>query len=195
MTDHKATDSQQRREQPEPYEGSRPVPKVVLIIIGSLLVWAAYYIWSTFSPMPASLGDNRVAADFAVPAAADGGMLYTANCVACHQATGTGVPGVFPPLAGSEWVVGDPAVTVRIVLHGIKGPLTVRGAKYDGEMPHFKEKFSDAELAAVISHIRASFGNSAGAIDAKLVQVEREATKDHPDPWAGDKDLLPMLGK
>ncbi|WP_269496963.1 c-type cytochrome [Castellaniella sp. S9] len=193
MTDQKTTDSQQRREQPEPYEGSRPVPKLVLTIIGALFVWAAYYIWATYNPMPANLGDDRVAADFAVPVAADGGQLYTANCVACHQASGAGVPGVFPPLAGSEWVIGDPAVAVRIILHGVKGPLTVMGTQYNGEMPHFKEKFSDAELAAVVSHIRTSFGNTAGEVDAKLVQQEREATKDHPDHWNGDEELLPML--
>src|SRR5690606_20752659 len=121
----------------------------------------------------------------------DGGQLYTANCVACHQATGEGIPGVFPPLDGSEWVIGDPAVTARIVLHGIKGPLTVKGAHYDGEMPHFKEKFSDAELAAVLTYIRSSFGNSASAVDADLVKKEREATKDHPDHWNGDEELRP----
>lgn len=195
MTELKTTDSQQRREQPEPYEGSRPVPKVVLTIIGALFVWAAYYIWSSYSPMPANLGDNRVAADFAVPLAADGGQLYTANCVACHQATGAGVPGVFPPLAGAEWVVGDPAVTVRILLHGITGPLTVQGTQYNGEMPHFKDKFSDAEIAAVVNHIRTSFGNSADEIDAGFVQQEREATKDQEGHWNGDEDLLSMLGK
>lgn len=193
MTDQKNT--QQKREQPEPYEGSKPVPKLVLSIIGILFVWAAYYIWSTYNPMPPNLGDNRIAADFAVPLTADGGQLYTANCVACHQASGAGVPGVFPPLAGSEWVIENPAVTVQIVLHGIMGPLTVKGAQYNGEMPHFKEKFSDAEVAAVVNHIRTSFGNTASEIDEKLVKQEREATKDHPDHWNGDEELLPMLKK
>lgn len=194
MVDQK-TPQQQRREQPEPYEGSRPVPKVVLTIIGVLFAWALFYIWDTYNTMPPNVGDNRIAADFAVPLTADGGQLYTANCVACHQATGAGVPGVFPPLDGSEWVIHDPAVTARIILHGIKGPLTVKGVKYNGEMPHFKEKFSDAELAAVISHIRTSFGNTAGEVDANLVKTEREATKDHPDHWNGDEELLPMLKK
>lgn len=194
MVDQK-TPQQQRREQPEPYEGSRPVPKVVLTIIGVLFAWALFYIWDTYNNMPPNLGDNRIAADFAVPLTADGGQLYTANCVACHQATGAGIPGVFPPLDGSEWVIEDPAVTARIILHGIKGPLTVKGVQYNGEMPHFKEKFSDAELTAVIDHIRTSFGNTAGEIDPNLVKTEREATKDHPDHWNGDEELLPMLKK
>lgn len=192
MVDQK-TPQQQRREQPEPYEGSRPVPKLVLTIIGALFIWAVYYILTTYNNMPPNLGDDRIAADFAVSTTVDGGQLYTAHCVACHQATGEGIPGVFPPLDGSEWVIGDPSVTARIVLHGIKGPLTVKGAKYNGEMPHFKETFSDAELAAVLTHIRSSFGNSSPAVDTALVTKEREATKDHPDHWDGDDELRPML--
>lgn len=186
---------QQRREQPEPHEGSRPVPKLVLTVIGVLLLWAVWYLYSSYNPMPASLGDDRVAADFAVPVSADGGQLYTANCVACHQATGAGVPGVFPPLAKSEWTTSDPGVMVRIVLHGIHGPLTVEGAKYDGEMPHFQDKFSDEEVAAVINHVRTSFGNSASEIDAQYVAKVREATKDQATPWKGDEDLRPLLGQ
>src|SRR5690606_39954106 len=89
--------SQQQREQPEPSEGSRPVPKLVLTMIAGLLIWAVYYLYATYSPMPPSLGDNRVAADFAVPASANGGQLYTANCVACQQASGKCLPGGLPP--------------------------------------------------------------------------------------------------
>lgn len=186
---------QQSREQPEPHEGSRPVPRLVLTIIGLLLVWAVYHLYSSFNPMPSDVGDNRVAADFAVPVSADGGQLYTANCVACHQASGAGVPGVFPPLARSEWVdAGDPAIMIRILLHGIHGPLTVQGVQYNGEMPHFS-KFSDEEIAALVTHVRSSFGNSASATDAKTVAQVREATKDQPGPWQGDEDLRPLLGK
>lgn len=186
---------QQRREQPEPQEGSRPVPKLVLTVIGVLLAWAVYYLYSSFSPMPASLGDDRVAVDFAVPLTADGGQLYTANCVACHQASGAGVPGVFPPLSKSEWVdASDPGVMIRILLHGIHGPLTVEGAQYNGEMPHFN-KLSDEEIAALVTHVRSSFGNAASAADAKTVAQVREETKDQQTPWKGDEDLRPLLGK
>ncbi len=186
---------QQRREQPEPHEGSRPVPKVVLTVIGLLVLWAVYYLYTSFSPMPASVGDNRVAADFAVPATADGGQLYTANCVACHQASGAGVPGVFPPLSKSEWVdASDPGVMIRILLHGIHGPLTVEGVQYNGEMPDFA-KLSDAEIAALVTHVRSSFGNAASATDAKTVAQVREATQDQQAPWKGDEDLGPLLDK
>ena len=186
---------QQSREQPEPHEGSRPVPKIVLTVIGLLLLWAVFHLYTSFNPMPSDVGDNRVAADFAVPVTADGGQLYTAHCVACHQASGAGVPGVFPPLAQSEWVdAGDPGLMIRILLHGIHGPLTVQGGSYNGEMPNFS-KLSDAEIAALVTHVRSSFGNTASATDAKTVAQLRESTQSQTGPWKGDEDLRPLLGQ
>ena len=188
-----AQHKQQSREQPEPHEGSRPVPKLVLTVIGLLLLWAVYHLYASFNPMPAALGDNRVAADFAVPVTADGGQLYTAHCVACHQASGAGVPGVFPPLANSEWVgAEDPGVMIRILLHGIHGPLTVEGNAYNGEMPSFA-KLSDEEIAALVTHVRSSFGNTASAAAAQAVAQVRTATQDQQGPWQGDEDLRPLL--
>ncbi len=186
--------SQQQREQPEPSEGSRPVPKLVLTIIAGLFIWAIYYLYATYHPMPPSLGDNRVAADFTVPLSADGGQLYAAHCVACHQASGKGLPGVFPPLSGSEWVSAeDPGVMIKIVLHGVQGPITVEGARYEGLMPHFHDKFSDEEVAALVNHVRTGFGNSASTTDAKYVARVREETRDQATPWKGDEDLRPLL--
>lgn len=185
---------QQQREQPEPAEGSRPIPKLVLTVIAGLLVWAVYYMYATYNPMPSYLGDNRVAADFAVPVSANGAQLYTANCVACHQANGTGLPGVFPPLSGSEWVdAEDPGVVIRIVLQGVQGPLTVDGAQYNGMMPPFHDKFSDEEMAAIVNYIRTNFGNSASETDAQYVAQVRNETKGQETPWQGDEDLRPLL--
>src|SRR5581483_3749710 len=81
------------------------------------------------------------------PAPADplvvGRRLYTANCAACHQPTGLGVSGQFPPLAGSEWVGGEPAVLTRILLQGLQGPLLVSGQSYNGNMPAFGARLND----------------------------------------------------
>lgn len=192
MTESRFT--QQQRELPEPAEGSRPVPKLVLTIIFGLLVWAAYYLYAAYNPMPAALGDNRVAADFAASTQVDGAQLYTANCVACHQANGKGLPGVFPPLAGSEWVVADkPDALIAIVLHGIQGPLTVAGAQYNGLMPHFHDKFSNEEIAGLVNHLRSNFGNTASATDAEYVAAIRHASETRSTPYNGDEDLRPML--
>jgi len=184
----------QQREQPEPEESNRPVPKLVISVVAVLLVWAVYYLYAHYTPMPASLGDNRVAADFAVPVSADGGQLYTAHCVACHQANGQGLPGVFPPLSSSEWVSAeDPNAMIRIVLHGVQGPLTVGGVQYNGLMPFFHDKFSDEEMSAVINHVRTSFGNSAPQTDAAYVNQIRQQTAGQTTPWKGDEDLRPVL--
>lgn len=187
-------ENQQRRENAEPYEGNNPIPLVVLGIIGALFLWAVWHLYDSYHPQPAYIGDDRVEADFAVPVSADGKQIYGANCVACHQATGAGVPGVFPPLSKSEWVdAKDPGVMIRIVLHGIHGEITVEDQKYNGEMPHFGDKFSDEEVAAVVNYVRTNFDNSASETDADYVAKVREESKDQTEPWKGDEDLRAFL--
>jgi mono/diheme cytochrome c family protein len=185
----------QQRENADPTEGDRPVPWFVLTVVGLLLTWAVVYIFMQGRDDVVALGDRRTISTLQgkpAGAAVDGGQIYSAQCVACHQATGAGLPGVFPPLAGSEWVTGPDKVTAAILLHGITGKLTVKGTSYNGQMPAFKDKLSDAEIAAVLSHIRANFGNTAGKVTADVVKAEREATKDRKDPWSGDDDLAKL---
>jgi len=184
------------REHPDPHEGGLPVPKIVLGIVSVVVLWAVGYIIATAPNDPPELGDGRTLATLQGKAAgaagaggADGAQIYAANCVACHQATGAGLPGVFPPLAGSEWVLAADKVPANILLHGITGKLTVKDTAYNGQMPAFKDKLSDAEIAAVLSYVRSSFGNGAGKIAADLVKAERDAGKDRKDPWNGDEDL------
>ncbi|HUG58887.1 MAG TPA: cytochrome c [Candidimonas sp.] len=197
MSDRSKKTEAQRREMPEPYEGNRPIPWLVIIIVAGLFASAIAYIWINYQTNPASYGDHRSVVDFKVAAPSEGGMvdgaqIYTAQCLACHQATGQGLAGVFPPLAGSEWVVGKESLAIQIVLHGVTGDLTVNGVHYNGHMPTFKDKLGDAEIAAVISHIRTSFGNSASKVDAAKVKAEREATAAHAEPWNGDAELQAM---
>ena len=184
------------REHPDPHERNLPVPKIVLGVVSAVVLWAVGYIIATAPNDPPELGDGRTLstlegkpAGAAGTGAADGAQIYAANCVACHQASGGGLPGVFPPLAGSEWVQAADKVPANILLHGITGKLTVKDSAYNGQMPAFKDKLSDAEIAAVLSYVRGSFGNSAGKIAADTVKTEREAGKDRKDPWNGDEDL------
>jgi mono/diheme cytochrome c family protein len=185
----------QAREQGEPFERVRPVPTVVLGLIAVLLGWAVVYIASSGSKDAPELGDRRTLTALggpmpAVPGAAvDGAQAFTTHCVACHQATGLGIAGAFPPLANSEWVNDSAKVLAMILLHGIEGNLTVAGKSYAGQMPAFKEKLSDAEIAAVASHIRSQWGNGAPPLDAALVTATRQATADRTGPWKGDAEL------
>jgi mono/diheme cytochrome c family protein len=113
----------------------------------------------------------------------DGASVFSNRCAACHQATGLGLPGAFPPLAGSEYVLGEEERVVRIVLRGLMGPVTVKGQPFNGAMPAWADQLSDAEIAAVLTYVRSSWGNSAEAIAVEKVARERAATSGRTAPW------------
>ena len=94
---------------------------------------------------------------------------------------------MFPPLAGSEWVTGEPRVLANILLHGVTGPITVAGKSYEGAMPSFRQ-LGDAELAAVASYIRSAWGNQAAAVAPDLIAQERKAN-DRSTPFEGGAAL------
>lgn len=120
----------------------------------------------------------------AVPRAADPGEeVYVAACAACHMPNGTGIPGAFPPLAGSRWITGDERLVVRIVLHGLTGDIEVEGDTYSGLMPPLGGTLSDGEIAAVATYVRRSWGNAAAAVSAATVARERAATAGRTSPW------------
>jgi mono/diheme cytochrome c family protein len=129
----------------------------------------------------------------AAGASANGAELY-GRCAACHQSTGLGMPGTYPPLAGSEWVTGNPEVPIRIVLHGLQGPITVKGTSYNNAMTPFADQLSDEEIAAILTYERSNWGNNASAITAEQVKTVREATKSQTTPWHAD-DLKGLLTK
>ncbi|MBY4597255.1 cytochrome c [bacterium BD-1] len=188
---------QQRRENPEPREARNPVPVAVIALVSAMLGWAAGYLMAAHPNADASLGDQRtalhaapaVAATDSAPAPADGAALYATHCVACHQASGAGLPGVFPPLSGSEWVLGDEDTLLQILLHGVSGQISVAGTTYQGSMPAFGERFSDEEIAALATHLRASWGNTAAAVDAAAAARARASTAGRSTPWAGGEEL------
>jgi len=80
-------------------------------------------------------------------------------------------------------VLGEEERVVRIVLHGLQGPVTVKGGTYNGAMPAWADVMSDAEIAAVLAYVRSSWGNSAGAIAVEKVAQERAATAGRTTPW------------
>ena len=113
----------------------------------------------------------------------DGKQVYATSCAACHQATGEGVAGVFPPLAGSEWVTGDEAKLARIILHGVTGPIEVAGETFNGMMPPWGPTMKDADIAAVLTYVRSAWGNKAAPVTAAKVAAIRAATSSRTTPW------------
>lgn len=144
-----------------------------------------------FDSTQAVIPGAPAAAAGAAGATANGAEVFT-RCAACHQASGMGVPGAYPPLAGSEWLLNNPEVPIRIVLHGIQGDITVKGTKFNNAMTPFADQLSDAEIAAVITYERSSWGNSASKVTAEQVASVRAATKTQTAPWKPDelKDLI-----
>ena len=188
----------QQRETAEPSERSKPIPKLFLIFALAHVVWGAAYIVTTGPFGTATLGDQRTVADLSGPApgaagVVDGKKVFAVNCVACHQTTGKGLPGVFPPLDGSEWVTGEERTIVNILLHGVNGEMEVMGVTYKGAMPAFKQ-LSDAELAAVATYVRAEWSNKASPITPQLFEAERKAST-RTAPFAGGAELKAFTAK
>jgi len=178
------------REREEPREGLEPTPSWVWAVSVLLLFAMGFYVGrysGTFSSRAHELEQPPAAgAAQAAEPAADGALLYTAICQPCHQEGGVGVEGKYPPLAGSEWLNGDPSIPVRIVLNGLTGPIQVKGKTIVNEMPAFGAQLNDAEIAAVVSYVRSSFGNRAAAVDAKLVREWRDRTASL-GPWTAER--------
>lgn len=188
----------QERENPEPHESPNPMPWFVIVLTALLLAFGVVYIAGTSLDHAPGLGDGRSLAELqgapaAAPGAAiDGAAVYAARCVACHQANGAGLAGVFPPLAGSEWVTGKESTLAAVVLHGVDGPLTVKGSTYNGAMPAFAAQLGDAELAALLTHIRSQWGNTAAPVTAETVAAVRQETAARTTPFKGDAELAAL---
>lgn len=107
--------------------------------------------------------------------ASKGASLYAATCAACHQATGMGLPGAFPPLKGNAVVLDpDPAQQIGVVLKGLHGQ-NVGGTVYPTAMPPFANQLNDAQIADIINHERSSWGNQSKQITATQVQAVRSS--------------------
>jgi mono/diheme cytochrome c family protein len=115
---------------------------------------------------------------------ASGAALYDQECASCHGRDGSGTAGIFPPLAGSDWVTGEKDVPIRIVLHGFEGSMVVAGTSYDGMMPPFRRRLSNEEIARVLTHVRSSWGNNASEIAAADVSAARESERARTAPWS-----------
>ena len=102
-----------------------------------------------------------------------GKQVYMGLCFACHQPDGKGLPNVFPPLAGSDFLLADRERAVRIVLKGLTGPLTVNGKKFDSAMPPQEAALTDAQIADVLTYITNAWGNSGDAFTTDQVKAIR----------------------
>ncbi|HAB15653.1 MAG TPA: cytochrome c [Verrucomicrobiota bacterium] len=195
-----------QREKPEPQDGFEPINLWLVALTGGLLFWGGYYLanfsgrfeGNEYSELPH--GQATAVAPPETPEQKTlriGAQLYN-NCAACHLADGAGNPALnIPPLAGSDWVQAEgPNRIIRVVLHGLSGPIKVNGTVWQGNAMNPWRKtadnpagLADEEIAAVLSYVRNSWGNKGSFVTAEEVKAISEATKTRSDPWT-EAELL-----
>ena len=99
--------------------------------------------------------------------------------MACHQTDGKGIAGAFPPLAGSDYLLGNKERAVGVVLRGLEGEVIVNGVKYNSVMPAMTQ-LSDKEIADVVTYALNTWGNKGGAVSTSLVAAERAKVAAEP---------------
>jgi len=105
---------------------------------------------------------------------AEGEKVYAAQCAACHQPTGLGVPNAFPPLAGDPVANGGPVEEhITIVLNGLSGKV-INGVSYSAAMTPYAATLNDEQIASVISYERNSWGNNGGIVEPAQVAALRK---------------------
>jgi mono/diheme cytochrome c family protein len=184
------------RELADPAEGYERVPWFVWLTVATMVFWSGWYLgrrggsFDTNSHVEyaqigitAGAAGDTVAAGPVDPVAA-GKQIFSANCIACHQSSGLGVVGAYPPVVGSEWVTGDERVLTRILLHGLNGPVQVKGVGYNGAMPAWREALSDADIAHVLTYLRQWAPNAAAAVTPATVAAIRTEEAARTGPWS-----------
>jgi mono/diheme cytochrome c family protein len=185
-----------RREKPEPTEGYSPLPLFLLGLMSACILFSAIYMGrysGGFSPMVyderTPPGLQTAVAPTVVDPKVLGERIFMANCAACHQPTGKGLPGVYPPLAGSDWAQGPEDRVIRIPLKGLSGPITVSGEHFNNAMPAFGPMLRDDQIADVLTYVRSAWGNNAPAISADKVKAVRAAVANRNEPWTPEELL------
>lgn len=115
--------------------------------------------------------------------AAKGFFVYDQACKLCHQPNGLGTAGQFPPLDGSEWVSGPISRLVRIPLHGLAGPIKVKGEDWNAAMPAMGAALTDEDMAALLTYVRQAWSNKAGPVSIDDVKKAKAASADRSQPW------------
>ncbi len=192
--------------QPDERAKYRLLPLALLFTFSGMIFFGGTYLGRYSGHFDARVFNENSKGPAAAGAAAPvdpvalGKKLYnTAGaCVTCHQPNGLGLPGAFPPLANSEWVNGSEERAIRIVLHGLVGPIKVSGTDYVSAMPAFGQvpgsgfNWSDDKVAAVLTYVRQEWGNKGAPVTAEKVAAVRTQEAARKTPWsAPELEKLP----
>jgi nitrite reductase (NO-forming)/hydroxylamine reductase len=130
--------------------------------------------------------DAEVASGAMDDVMARGESVFLGTCAACHQPTGQGLPGAFPPLAGSDFLAGNRREVMQAALFGLSGPITVNGVEYNGVMPSVGY-LSDQELADALTYVFNSWGNAYAAVSVDEVAALRAELGEAGEQVAGQR--------
>lgn len=183
-----------QREKQEPTELMAPVPMIIIFVFFVFGFWGGMYLSRYSGNFRADVYDPEwkptaaIQAEQAFDPIKQGTKLFARNCQQCHQKDGQGIPGVYPPLVGSEWVLGEDIRIVKLLLAGMSGTVTVKGQQFTGNMPNFAH-WKDRDIAAVLTYVRQSWDNDAAPVAAELVTDTRVKMADRKKPWKPEELL------
>lgn len=174
------------------------VPTWLLATFGGVMLWAGIYLGNysggfkgnVFNEQPGTGGSNK---PVAVDPVKVGEKLFNGNCAQCHQQTGLGQAGQFPPLAGSEWVLENPHRLSHILVRGIQGTIRVKGASYNNQMPAWNT-LKDEQIAYILTYVRQAWGNAAPAITKEQIAEARKEAEPHTESYT-EAELLKITPK
>jgi len=194
-----------QREKREPRVGLEPLSLWLIAIYGLAIFFAGAYLGrysGSFSgdgldPLggeslskkigPHGPGGGPLIAELSQ--AERGKKIFSANCATCHQMSGTGVAGQYPPLAGSEYVNGGTRRLGMIVLKGLQGPLVVKGMTFGSAvMQPWDKTLNDTRIADVLTFIRQEWGNTGGPVAAESIAALRKELVSRADSFT-ESDL------
>jgi len=194
-----------QREKREPRVGLEPLSIWLIAVYGLAIFTGGAYLGrysGNFSgdgldpmggPPPAKKGGGAASQQqeqVALSPHDRGKKIFAANCQTCHQATGEGVPGQYPPLAGSEFTTGGSRRMGMIVLKGLQGPVKVKGQQYGSAvMQPWDKTLTDQKIADVMTYERSEWGNHASEVTAEQIAALRKELASHPESYT-EHDIM-----
>jgi len=186
-----------------PKEGFSFLPIALIFLFAGVCFWGGIHIvtkggefrWDGYHP-------DFVAKDEAITIPKKslfeiGEKIFLAQCSQCHQNDGLGVAGVYPPLVGSDWVLGHQEVLARILINGMNGKVIVLGKTYNGNMPAFGPSglnLKPKQIAGVLTYIRQEWGNAGSQITEETMKNYMAMYSARTSPWTSEElyvDLSP----
>jgi mono/diheme cytochrome c family protein len=194
-----------QREKREPRVGAEPLSIWLIAIYGLAIFFGGAYL-GRYSGNFIGGGLDPMGAPPAPKKAGGGGpgggeqvelsprdrgkKIFAANCQTCHQANGLGVPGQYPPLAGSEFTNGGSRRMAMIVLKGLQGPVTVKGQQFGtAVMQPWDRTLTDKQISEVMTYERSEWGNNASAVTPEQIAAMRKELANHPESFT-EHDIL-----